>query len=675
MDSSCLSQIAQHLISTDGVVTELKDEIEKVKSQLRHINLCKNERLKNASPDKSDPLKLISQLKTENKQLKKELIQKRKMQQASMKNVEKAKDIMNDYEKKVGLLHEQAIKSSKVMKQSKERFCKCLQEKDQLVKELQRNNESLQFDLREQEVKYEQIMKLHENLQESFNETNGKCIVLSGNNEKFVQCIELLEQQLQCAVCECEQYKEDVRRLEQEISDIKCNTCQKLELKLKKQKEKYENRLKQNEENENILKGQISELSRKIMDLETEKLSIDTLQCKQLEDKCKRQCETTLQKEKRYEKERDEMRQLVDELTNVVKQNKVTLLQLSNINKQQEVLLESQCSLLSEKEEKIKMGESTIEMMEIKSSELEREVEELRKILSGPCTKSTCCSLSKELEEIKTALSQERDNQLMKQKVIEDQSQTIYCLQYQIKEKMSELSKAREETSIAEEEMSRINNDLVRKHKDLERELDEKEQLLEKMKKLEYQKTLLSNEMEELERLLQRYCDSQQYDEQQQDALYNLQKQVELQRREWEAQKENLAIEKEKAVCAAKFATQKLLETVSDFQKQVETQKKVQTMLTKMLHNKEEELKIIKSKMSSINTIATDVKPDMSMKELYKRSRGFDLSNPTTTTSFYSSCSNCSRAGMKSSAEKSDLQKLFYLLTSTAEQPIEESSR
>lgn len=82
----------------------------------------------------------------------------------------------------------------------------------------------------------------------------------------------------------------------------------------------------------------------------------------------------------------------------------------------------------------------------------------------------------------RNALSLEKDNHLVKEKIIEDQSQTICCLQYQIKEKMSELSKAREETVIAENEMARINNDLIQKHKSLEKELNEKEQLLKKLK-------------------------------------------------------------------------------------------------------------------------------------------------------------------------------------------------
>lgn len=57
------------------------------------------------------------------------------------------------------------------------------------------------------------------------------------------------------------------------------------------------------------------------------------------------------------------------------------------------------------------------------------------------------------------------------------------------------------------------------------------------------------------------------------------------------------AKEKQKAVCAARFATQKLLDTVADFQRQVDAQKKVQLLLTKMLHEKDDQLRRVKSKV------------------------------------------------------------------------------
>lgn len=68
-----------------------------------------------------------------------------------------------------------------------------------------------------------------------------------------------------------------------------------------------------------------------------------------------------------------------------------------------------------------------------------------------------------------------------------------------------------------------------------------------------------------------------------------------LQKKELELQKKVLCKEKCQAIHAARFATQKLLETVADFQSQVETQKKVQRMLTGLLQEKEEQLMAVTS--------------------------------------------------------------------------------
>lgn len=80
--------------------------------------------------------------------------------------------------------------------------------------------------------------------------------------------------------------------------------------------------------------------------------------------------------------------------------------------------------------------------------------------------------------------------------------------------------------------------------------------------------------------------------------MEEFQQKVALQKREWEMQKAYLAREKDKAVKAAKFATQKLVDTVADFEKEVNVQKKVQIMLTKILHDKEEELQNVKERVN-----------------------------------------------------------------------------
>lgn len=192
-------------------MTELKDEIKKVKSQLLQLSACKG------LDTKKNPSVIISQLKTENKYLKKELELNKRNQYVTIKDIEKAKDIMNDYEKKVLLLHEQAIKSSKLMKQSKEKFCKCLKEKESLIKELQKNNKELCSCIKDKDTKYIELNKAYEDLQDLYHKNNQKCETLEVNNEEFCQCIEILENQLQSSTFESEQFKDKIEELQNVI--------------------------------------------------------------------------------------------------------------------------------------------------------------------------------------------------------------------------------------------------------------------------------------------------------------------------------------------------------------------------------------------------------------------------------------------------------------------------
>ncbi|KAF2889274.1 hypothetical protein ILUMI_16001, partial [Ignelater luminosus] len=80
-------------------------------------------------------------------------------------------------------------------------------------------------------------------------------------------------------------------------------------------------------------------------------------------------------------------------------------------------------------------------------------------------------------------------------------------------------------------------------------------------------------------------------DSKQQRLISNLEQKALLLQKENTLQMQLVLKQKDQAMNAARFATQKLLETVCDFQNQMETHKKIQYMLTKMLHEKEEELK------------------------------------------------------------------------------------
>lgn len=109
----------------------------------------------------------------------------------------------------------------------------------------------------------------------------------------------------------------------------------------------------------------------------------------------------------------------------------------------------------------------------------------------------------------------------------------------------------------------------------------------------------MHNEVDDLQQQLENVCHytSAGDMERQQLLITYLEQQVALQQREWEIQKRVINKEKSKALQTAKFATKKLLETVHDFQKQTEMQKRVHVMLTNMLQDKENKLHKITSKV------------------------------------------------------------------------------
>lgn len=77
----------------------------------------------------------------------------------------------------------------------------------------------------------------------------------------------------------------------------------------------------------------------------------------------------------------------------------------------------------------------------------------------------------------------------------------------------------------------------------------------------------------------------------QEEMIESLQRQLKQQEVEWIRNSQLLLQEKEKAIEAAKFATQKLVDTVQDFQKQVDAHQQVQKMLTALLQEKDEKIR------------------------------------------------------------------------------------
>ncbi|KAH1002764.1 hypothetical protein HUJ04_008820 [Dendroctonus ponderosae] len=688
-----VKQFAQTLIDTDLVVNELKGEIQRVKHQLHHMSQQRitqegQDRMLKAPPptpvDREDSL--LSKLKIENKkfesffqysffnyELKRDLDAKRNIIEKLKNDLAKARDILCDYEKKVSLLHVQTVRSNKAMKKSKENFYACLKEQEEKINFLNDSNGLLEMAVKEKasllsekEQQNSILRNSLESLRKDFDETASKCSALESENRRCSQSIDVLRGSLLTITSEVGLSKEFNQTLEEKINDLS-DICNRVAAKSSQQKGAYETAIEKKEAEQLMMTNQISDLSMQLKNQQTcfgnleckcqelqEKLSHFKEypeKCKVLEEKCKSAYKNLLISEQEFQKEKMDMEKLIEELMEIVKENKVTLSQMSDINVQQKIIIKEQNVALISQEEQIKLIEKQSESFKMKSQQMEHEVLELKKNYSEPCSKEACLCISKELEEIKNALNVEKDTQLLKEKIIEDQSQTIINLQTQVNEKMFELNKAQSETKNLEIEINTINDKLLKKHEELDIEIDQKENLMERLRELECQRNQLSEEIEDFEGMLRTFKENCGDKEEQRKILRSLEEEISNQKKQWDIQKMTLGKEKRKAVCVAKFATQKLLDTVEDFQRQVGAQKKVQHLLTRMLHEKDEQLCLVTSKISSINSITKQVpnleSSELTMKELFFHNSliAASASDVNTNTSRYSSCSSGSLNG------------------------------
>lgn len=106
--------------------------------------------------------------------------------------------------------------------------------------------------------------------------------------------------------------------------------------------------------------------------------------------------------------------------------------------------------------------------------------------------------------------------------------------------------------------------------------------------KLESEKDVITIEMENLQQLLETY-----------NASSNLNIQEKLTISELNINNN----EKNRAINVATFATQKLLETVTDYQFEIDKQKRIRYILTNLLRNKEEQLNLVKLKVTDKNLV------------------------------------------------------------------------
>ncbi|XP_066260800.1 uncharacterized protein [Euwallacea similis] len=525
-----MEQFSENLFNIDEVVNKLKDEIERVKHQLRHLSqqrLENDRRTKIPSLAKTPPSTpedreeihskeetQVTVMKNENRRLKHEIEVTRKLLEKSRVKVLKIKDILADYEKKVNLLQLQALKSSKAVKKSEETFCLCLKDKDTKIKTLKATNDILEQTVKDKTCllneKNEEMNKLNESinsLKQAFEETTTRCSLLNEINQNFLLSIDILRAELNNSASEVEKQKETIQNQEQKICDLNC-VYNEMVARTSKRKDSSKLLINNNFQEQEKKTRQTSPLSIPVEEAEKQKTIMCkfpeleetvkeyeafSVQCKDLEGNCKDVHEKFLLSENNFNKQKRDMSRLIGELTEIVKEYKVTISQISEINKQQEIIINNQGMALSTKEVELILIKKESHSFKNKSRLLEQEVEDLKRDLSDVCSEEASLSIYKELEELKKALNIEKDNQLIKDKIIQDQCETILNLQSQVKQKFQELTQALDVNQYLQREIDKINENLMMKHEELGLEIDENRSLIEKLRGVQIGCLLFSN--------------------------------------------------------------------------------------------------------------------------------------------------------------------------------------
>ncbi|KAK6626175.1 hypothetical protein RUM43_006481 [Polyplax serrata] len=322
--------------------------------------------------------------------------------------------------------------------------------------------------------------------------------------------------------------------------------------------------------------------------------------------------------------ENSELIKKIEELSRLLsdKQSRVQSLETKMVDLEEEV--RSQRHSLREKTERLEDTNKELDSIRRNSKELEEQVKLLRQSIEsfdqlhqnliGKTTdyENQIRNLQGELKhfdenntKLRGELENEKDALLIKNKIIDDQQETIK----QLREKAEEVKT------------------LMKKNESLERminiERDEKLELQDAVERLKWRKDELKKKIKSLEGDLLLAPQEVVRDLQKtQMVLHELENQVQLKQKEWELHLQSLIKEKEQACSVAEFATKKLVQTTNEFHKQSEAHKRLHKVLAENLAEKERYLREINEKMnqSCYESILADVEKE----KLKRREIGVD---------------------------------------------------
>ncbi|XP_017772660.1 PREDICTED: MAR-binding filament-like protein 1 [Nicrophorus vespilloides] len=517
---------------------------------------------------------------------------------------------IRNYEKQISCHKMIADKYDKLLKIVTEKNC-TIGDLEQQVRERDNENKmiytkcrDLENDLTIANEKYNQLRKTNEHLAA---EVINKCKCFEASNS-------VTETELKKYRMEVEKAKEEVIRLQDQLNHARCqlgedlnrvtlletelrgakkrDKCAKkiiatLEIKLETMETDYgklkitcQNKLLKMEVENEKLKKRCEHLADELNDLNVK----STTRVKSLESEMESFKSCSCLKEQELIAEKDELRNLIQELSDVVARQKERINDLISLKNQQNSIIAVQNSSLSSKESELRTHEVEAVKVKTQYADLERHIRSLKDSLKTDSLIGNA-TLENEINALRKLLDEQKDKLKIKDKMLDDQTNTIMQLRRKIGEKEDTVASL---------------------YRELNGERKEKADLEKRLTKSESEKDAINMNLVNAKKECQMQC----------SLISNLEKKFKLKCQEWRLQSDLYFKEKENALNAARFATQQLNSSMKEFQDQCHSHNKLRVTLTHLLREKDVKLKSAIAEISSLTldpevlAITDDVDPD-----------------------------------------------------------------
>ncbi|XP_066908526.1 uncharacterized protein [Halyomorpha halys] len=249
------------------------------------------------------------------------------------------------------------------------------------------------------------------------------------------------------------------------------------------------------------------------------------------------------------------------ELENELKDLKSELEEVAERKKQQEEQIKSFKDTTKRNDERHEKTKKEYESSKEQYASLEAQYNKLHNLVTEQ---------DKVRDQLRMELEKEKDSVKIKDKMLNDQADTIKCL--------------------------RIVADNTKKSLDEERVI--KRQLMDDVTDLENSKEKLQNTVANMQKILKE-CEEQKT----QDRIFlkELESKVRQKHADWKQQILQLCQEKEKAIQTARFATDKLVKAVNGYESKLINQKKIQEVLNSALKEKNYQLVVAKQQVQELH--------------------------------------------------------------------------